>query len=175
LIWSKLKRTVEALLADSVKQHLQLHLTRYGPGQSYMMNRAWITWDGEEISTFSTIQWLRARNALADQISAGSERQDRAAATQQAEALLAARGVYDCWALYDALEEYTSLPIEAALQSPNAIIRAWTMFDRRLGKRRLLAMSFKETDAPFAQRWYQLRCQAEGIRLQRNVMHNSTA
>jgi hypothetical protein len=44
MIWSKLKKSLEALLAD-VKKHLQLHLTRYGPGVSSLMNRAWITWD----------------------------------------------------------------------------------------------------------------------------------
>jgi hypothetical protein len=27
MIWSKLKKSLEALLADSVKKHLQLHLT----------------------------------------------------------------------------------------------------------------------------------------------------
>jgi len=38
MIWSKLKKSVEALLADAVKPHLQLYLTRYGPGFSYIMN-----------------------------------------------------------------------------------------------------------------------------------------
>ncbi len=37
------------------------------------------------------------------------------------------------------------------------------MFDRRLGKRRLRLIQFKPTDPPFIKRWYQLRCQAEGI------------
>ncbi len=162
MIWSKLKRTIEALLADSVKQHLQCHLTRYGPGESAIMNRAWITWDGKEINTFSTIQWLRERNALAAQI-AGDRPNNCSTSIQQAEALLEERGVYERWAFSAALEEYTSLSIEAALQSPNALIRGWAMFDRRLGKRRLRAMQFKETDPPFIQQWYHLRCQAEGI------------
>jgi hypothetical protein len=32
------------------------------------------------------------------------------------------------------------------LHSSNALIRAWAMFDRRLGKRRLRSMEFKPTD-----------------------------
>ncbi|HEU5368322.1 MAG TPA: hypothetical protein VFU69_07655, partial [Ktedonobacterales bacterium] len=119
---------------------------------------------GKEINTFSTIQWLRERNALAAQI-AGDLQNNRTTIIQQAEALLEERGVYERWAFSASLEEYLSLSVEAALQSPNALTRGWAMFDRRLGKRRLLAMQFKETDPPFIQQWYRLRCQAEGIHL----------
>ncbi len=76
MIWSKLKRSLEALLADAVKEHLQLHLTRYGPGVSSLMNRAWITWDGEEIHTFSTIGQLQAARGIAAQMYENGERKE---------------------------------------------------------------------------------------------------
>jgi hypothetical protein len=71
------------------------------------------------------------------------------------------RGVYSRDDFYTALETYLSLSIEEALQSSNALISAWAMFDRRLGKRRLRSIGFKQTDPPFVERWYQLRCKAE--------------
>ena len=166
MIWSKLKKSLEALLADAVKKHLQLHLTRYGPGVSSLMNRAWITWDGEEINTFSTIRWFKALHTVATQMYENGERKERPGFFDQSEDLverLKQRGVYSRDDFYDALETYLSLTIEEALHSSNALIRAWAMFDRRLGKRRLLSMGFKQTDPPFVERWYQLRCKAEGI------------
>src|SRR5258708_19871434 len=88
MIWSKLKKSLEALLADSVKKHLQLHLTRYGPGVSSLMNRAWITWDGEEINTFSTIRWFKALHTLATQMYENGERKERPGFFDQSQDLL---------------------------------------------------------------------------------------
>ena len=163
MIWSKLKKSIEALLADSVKEHLQLHLTRYGPGVSSLMNRAWVTWDGEEISTFSTIQWLRARNLLATEIAEEGEQRGVSDVLRRDKDPLEQRGVYSRDDFYDAAVEYIGLSIEDALQSPNPVIRALSMFDRRLGKRRLLTMHFKEADFSLVRQWYQLRCKAEGL------------
>src|SRR2546421_4761992 len=97
MIWSKLQRSLEALLADSVKEHLQLHLTRYGPGVSSMMNRVWITWDGEEVNTFSTIGWLKALHTVATQMYENGERKERPVFFDPSEDLverLEQRGVY---------------------------------------------------------------------------------
>ncbi len=166
MIWSKLKRSLEALLADAVKEHLQLHLTRYGPGVSSLMNRAWITWDGEEIHTFSTIGQLQAARGIAAQMYENGERKEPTGFYEPSEDLverLEQRGIYSRQDWYEALETYLSLSIEEALHSSSALIRAWAMFDRRLGKRRLRLIQFKPTDPPFIKRWYQLRCQAEGI------------
>jgi len=166
MIWSKLKRSLEDLLADAVKEHLQLHLTRYGPGVSSLMNRAWITWDGEEIHTFSTIGQLQAARGIAAQMYENGERKEPPGFYEPSEDLverLEQRGIYSRQDWYEALETYLSLSIEEALHSSSALIRAWAMFDRRLGKRRLRLIQFKPTDPPFIKRWYQLRCQAEGI------------
>lgn len=163
MIWSKLKKTVESLMADSVKGHLQIHLTRYGSGETYTMNRAWVTWDGKEISTFSTIQWCNARESLAAEISGGGKQGFHYECYEQAEKLLEQRGFYPCESFLAALERYVSLSIEDALHSSNALIRAWAMFDRRLGKRRLRAMQLDQDHLQHQQLWYQLRCEAEKL------------
>lgn len=163
MIWSKLKKSIEALLADAVKQHLQIHVTRYGPGVSAIMNRGWITWDGQEINTFSTIQWIQAQNALAPQRNKAEETQMDSYSAEQVKYLLGQRDIYSYQDFYIALEEYLSLSIEDALQSDSVLIRAWVMFDRRLGKRQLRAMSTQQFSHALIQKWYQLRCQAEEI------------
>ena len=170
MIWSKLKKTVEVLMAEAVKEHLHIHLTRYGSGDTYSMTRAWITWDGEEINTFSTIQWLNLRRSLAFQISGTSDPDLPYVHLhvpyeyfEQASTLLSQQGVYPCERFLAALETYTSLPIDHALNSSDCLVRAWSMFDRRLGKRRLRTMRFEPSDFPPVQSWYQLRCDAEKI------------
>jgi hypothetical protein len=163
MIWSKLKKAYEALLADSVKDHLQLYVTRYGPGVSYLMTRAWLTWDGAEICKFSSIEWWREVNTVAAELRDENEQSSRLDPFDHAEEIVDQRGIYSRDHFAAALEEYISLSIEEALQSANVIIRALAMFDRRLGKRRLRAIHIEEAAPAFIQRCYQLRCQAEGI------------
>lgn len=163
MIWSKLKKSIEALLADAVKQHLQVHTTRYGPGVSAIMNRAWITWDGKEIHTFSSIQWLQARDRQVLRLHEMDEAPVYPDMLQLVEYLLSQQGIFSYHDFYIALEEYLSLSVENALESDNMLIKAWTMFDRRLGKRRLLTLDTRHLDHTLVRQWYQLRCDAEGI------------
>jgi hypothetical protein len=151
MTWSKLKKQVEALLAESVKDHLQFYMTRYGPGDSYTMARAWVTWDRVELINMSNVEWLMARYSL------------KYSGETMPEMVLRQRGVYSRDDFYEALIEYVNLPFEAALQSANDIIMAWAMFDRRLGKRRLRRMSPGDVARPLVRQFYHLRCQAENI------------
>jgi hypothetical protein len=131
--WSKLKQQIEDRFADSVRGRMAIHITRYGPGVSSMMTRGWLTWDGEEIFNFSTIEWLL----------------DRAP--------------FSRFDLIDALESYLNLSIEDALSSANALIRAIAMLDRRVGKRRLQQVVIDATTHPFITQLYTLRCTAEHL------------
>jgi hypothetical protein len=56
MIWTKSKRALKMLLADSMRDRVQYHMTRYGNGVSYIMTRAWVTWDCKEIANMSTIK-----------------------------------------------------------------------------------------------------------------------
>jgi hypothetical protein len=69
VIWTKTKRALEALLAESVKKRVRYHVTRYSAGGiSYYFTRAWITWDGEEIVNFSTAKQEIETRQLARQL-----------------------------------------------------------------------------------------------------------
>jgi hypothetical protein len=152
--WSKLKDRIEEQFADSVRGHAAIHITRYGPGLSSAMTRGWLTWDGEEILNFSTINWLKAAHEI--QNTSGSTFD----ATRD---YLHEQGDYSRFDFTDALEEYLSLSIGSALQSNNMLIRALAMLDRRVGKRRLKGLQFDTTEYPLVKQLYTLRCAAEGI------------
>jgi hypothetical protein len=56
--WSKVQQALKELMAESVKKRDQFHVTQYGRGQTYTMARAWITWDGQEIINFSSVELI---------------------------------------------------------------------------------------------------------------------
>src|SRR5258708_5353261 len=59
MIWSRLKKLSENLLATALQGRVEYHLTRYGPGLSHHMARGWVTFDGREILNCSTIKQVR--------------------------------------------------------------------------------------------------------------------
>ncbi len=167
MIWSKLRKAVENLLADSVREHVQVHLTCYA-SSTYFMTRAWVTWDKEEIATFSTIKYHNEQTRIASLLSDENEDDVREQFeylkyNDSAAVLLKQKGLYATHHLLSALETYVSLTIDEALRDDDVLIRAWAKFDRRLGKRRLREMNIESMDRFYEQKWYQLRCSAEGI------------
>ena len=148
MIWSKSKRAIKALLADSVRDRVQFHMTRYGPGVSHIMARAWITWDGKEIANFSTIKAL----------------QEPGLEHPEGEIVDELPGIPSRYAFVKAVEEYLDAPIEQSISSEDSIVKALALFDRRIGKRRLLKLVLSETEHPLVRQFYKLRCEAEGLR-----------
>jgi hypothetical protein len=62
------------------------------------------------------------------------------------------------------LEDYLNYSIEEALASTDELIRAFAMFDKRVGKRRLHSFIEEMKNAPMlVQHFYAIRCQAAGI------------
>lgn len=154
MIWTKLKKTTEAFIADRLKGRIEYHLARYGKGVSYFMRRGWITFDKKEIAAFSTIKRVRESYALTGQWYSTDP---------QAIAHLDKEGIFTRDDFVNALEEYAGLQVEDAIKSPNPIIRAIAMFDRRLGKRRLSALSLRADEHQLVKSFYTIRCQAEGL------------
>jgi hypothetical protein len=154
--WSKLKQQIEDRFADSVRGRAAIHITRYGPGLSSTMTRGWLTWDGKEVLNLSTITWLQAERTEA----ANSSESDTSLAIYKR---LQQRGIFSRFDLTNALESYLNLSIEDAMSSPNQLIHALAMFDRRMGKRRLQQLGIDATTHPFVKQLYDLRCSAEQL------------
>jgi len=167
MIWSKTKKALEALLADSVKVHVQYHITRYGPGFGTVTNRGWITWDGKELVSFSNIAHDNAVNEVAEQLETANRDQPGgrfrsyyapAAAIVDSRQQIQSRDAFD-----QAVERYLALSIDDALIDADPVIKALAMFDRRLGKRQLKQITIDEHTHPLVKQLYERRIQAESM------------
>jgi hypothetical protein len=170
--WSKSKKALKNLLDDSVKDRVQFHMTRYGPGISYFMARAWITWDKKELVNMSNVEWENEISVLTRQITEinsctnfkdPQQREGYDLAYEEARRLIQKKGLLSRYQFEQAIEEYLELPIEKAMDSDNPIIKALSMFDRRLGKRRLVEISLSKEEHPLVKLFYHLRCEGEGL------------
>jgi hypothetical protein len=168
--WSKAKKLLEELMADSVKGRIQFYVTSYGPGHSSTMARAWITWDKQELVNMSSAEWLMETYSTAGQIqeinraTSFTEPQQREGyylTFHEAERISQEKGIFSRSQFEEAVEEYLNLSITAALDSDNPIIKALSMLDRRLGQRRLKQLQLDRTEHSLVRMLYLLRCEAE--------------
>ena len=115
--WSKLKQEVEARFADGVRGRVEMRTTRYAKAHD-RFGRSWITVDGREIANMSN--YLPCGDSTADGHPGRFE-----------------AGVFAGYDLPNAMREYLTLSIDAAIASPNPLIRVLAVLDRRAGDRRL--------------------------------------
>ena len=65
---------------------------------------------------------------------------------------------------YEAFHEFDNQSIEKSLTSENPLVRVFALLDRRLGKRRLLALEESmEQELDWVRAFYVIRMQAEGL------------
>ena len=154
MVWTKLKKTAESLLADSLRGRVEYHLARYGNGLSYIMRRGWIVFDKRQVANFSTIKWIRKLHEQTGKWYSNDE---------QDLARLGEDGLFTRDDFVDGLDEYVGLKVEDAIKSSKPIVRAIAMFDRRFGKRRLNAMSVPDGEIQLVKDFYKIRMRAEGL------------
>ena len=73
-------------------------------------------------------------------------------------------GCFDQRVFYEAFDIFDNQSIEESMNSDNPLVRILALLDRRLGKRRLLAMKEKmEKELAWVRVFYGIRMQAEGL------------
>jgi hypothetical protein len=159
--WTAAATRTLALLAPSLTGRVGLHLARYrGEGGCSTPGRGTITVDGAEVAAFGTAEYWLAHDAERKaRQRTGASFND---AYDGARDALHTRGLLGFWDFEQAVETYPDLPIAAALASPDPIIRALAMLDRRVGRRRLAALA-DVNDLPFVRELYDRRCAAEAL------------
>lgn len=160
MMWSKLKSRIEAGFADCVRGRVEVWSTRYRRAHDEA-GEGWITIDKTRVHSmgtlsFYTAQYLRAAQGPAAESLTANER------WKKAEDALAAEGILPLYGFNNALFEYLNLSIEDVLASDQMMIRAFGMFDKRLGKRRLLALDLRE-DHELVRSFHGIRCAWEGV------------
>ena len=74
------------------------------------------------------------------------------------------QGTFDQKAFYEAFGIFDNQSIEKSLVSKNPLVRILALLDRRLGKRRLLALEESmEQELDWVRAFYVIRMQAEGL------------
>lgn len=147
-------------LAPTLRGHIRYFATSYSkcPDQE---GRASILLDGKEIISGGYYrQWSQASNFPQDE--KYDERMRREFPFIDDDALRL--GVFDQRCFYAAFREFDSQSIEKSLGSENLLVRIFALLDRRVGKRRLLAMKENIDNEPEAFRtFYYIRTEAEGL------------
>jgi hypothetical protein len=168
--WSQLKKRFEDTFAESVQGHVEVWATRYR-GAHDQAGECWITLDKERIINMADLTYYKEHYGEAQRMCelencldylnpAQSEAYYRAYDLAQEHSIQ--NSVFHSGDAMMALAEYLNMNIDSAHASPNVLIRAFSLFDRRYGKRRLIA--FEPThEHPLVQKFYAIRCQLEGV------------
>ncbi|PZD97265.1 hypothetical protein DNH61_02585 [Paenibacillus sambharensis] len=168
--WSRLKKQLEDCLCDSLKGRIDFQSTRYR-GSHDQQGRAWITFDKEIIYDFCTIRRSFKFNSLANELRKKTNDvnwRDREQADgyrnayRLAEEILEFEGEYSQYDFYRAAVKYLNLSIEAAMTSDDSIVRALSMFDKRLGKKRLAQMEADVNEKSIVNLFKTIRLNTEG-------------
>ena len=159
--WSGIRKKLEKdYLAESLRGHIQYYVTSYSKSPDHH-GRASIRYDGKElISGCYWNNWFQAEFFPKDE--KYQERMKREFAFIDDTALKL--GVFDEICFYEAFQIFDNQSIEESLESENLIVRIFAVLDRRVGKRRLLAM--KETilaEPEMFQLFYTIRADAENL------------
>lgn len=169
--WSKLKQRVEDQMADSLQHRVEVHSTRYYPGQG----RGWITVDKREVADMSHLRAAMESARIANEIHTDDTNPETSqpplhtqwyASRSYDQVLRRQDSVLSQYEFHHMLWDSLSLSIEDALVSDHYLIRAFAMLDSRLGKRRLRTLHLSDDEHPLVRQFYALRCEAEGIEAQ---------
>lgn len=154
MIWSRLKKSVEALFIPELHGRVELRSVNYR-GADDQMGRGYITVDGTEIWSMADSEFFKARRER------GAGGESHAAV----DADLLAKGISTQEKFYRSLEQYLNSSPEEDLASDDMARRALCMIDRRVGARRLAAIDV-ENEHPIVQQLYRLRLEARSTVVQ---------
>lgn len=183
LQWSKTKKTVERFLCERLQGRIELHATYYRKFHDQPA-RVSVTLDGIEILSAADTTFYTKQQKIYQHLSTelppmpyddnwtvmfnSPERHALVCANQEAEQMLVVAETFSSFHIYEPLMQYHTLSIEDALQSEHVFTQALAMFDRRLGKRKLLKITPQQLH-PTVQHFYVIRCEAEGIHVRTNL------
>lgn len=137
--WSDLKKQLNGFLCEPCKGRVTYFLTRYHKvHDSY--GRAAIQFDGKELVGFSWPAMYEQEQALSSALQRDAALNDDAV-YEQLKAEWEQNGTYCEMDFLDAALKFRGMPIQAALESDNGIIRILAILDRRVGTRTLAKLA----------------------------------
>ena len=156
--WSGIKNKLENdYLCPALRGRIQYFVTRYHEAHDHE-GRAAIRLDGERSNYYDYRDTLWSRfNLLRDD---PTEKNDYRLAYEST----LNDGCFDQRVFYEAFHIFDNQSIEESMNSDNPLVRILALLDRRLGKRRLIALKGKmEQELSWVRAFYVIRMQAEGL------------
>lgn len=147
--WSKLKSRVKSRICPELRDRIDFHATAYRRAHDDV-ERVWITIDGE---TVFTCKYYLHHRASAEAFQCGVTGAAIRSILREVE-------IHDPKDFGNAMRSYLDLSIQDALASPNGLIKAFAIVDRRLGKRLLARLELSRTEHSLVKTFYRLRFQS---------------
>ena len=163
--WSGIRNKLESdYLCPALRGRIQYFATSYWASHD-QTGRAAIRLDGVEVLrsnyyAYEQNYWNRYQALRRE----GIGQDDRTAPFRLAHEGTLNDGCFDNGFFYEAFHEFDNQSIEKSLTSENPLVRVFALLDRRLGKRRLLALEESmEQELDWVRAFYVIRMQAEGL------------
>ena len=159
--WSGIRHKLETeYLAISLRGHIQYFVTTYSKSPDHE-GRAAIRYNGKEIIKGNYWnQYVKAHLFPKDDTYERRMHEGFPFIDNTALRL----GVFDQRCFYQAFNKFENQNIDKSLVSDNLIVRIFAVLDRRVGKRRLIAMrNLMEEQDPVFQEFYAIRMFHEGL------------
>lgn len=174
--WSGIRNKLENnYLCPALRGYIQYYAISYSKSADHE-GRAAIRLDGVEVLRgnyydYSQNYWNRFRQLRSDQ----TERDDPRLPYQLAHEGALNDGCFDQRVFDNAFYLFDNQSIEESLSSDNPLVRIFALLDRRLGKRRLLAIESKmDQELPWVRMFYAIRMRAEGLEETRRIPKEGT-
>lgn len=164
--WSNLRKQMNDLLCDSLRDKITYFFTTYYGGRR-TYGKATINYNKKEVVAFSWdaeySQWDDEYKILLLEDLQGLENQ-----ISVEEKLMKDKWMPECKLcdadFINAITVYLNTDIATSLSSDNYLLRVFAYMDRRVGKRTLVKIKDEvETLPEWVKQFYNLRCKAEGI------------
>ena len=157
--WSNLKKQMEDLLCDSLKDKITYFYTCYHEVHN-AYGRATIRYNKKEMVAFSWVE-MYAQEWEVSQLYA--EGKNISYGELEKEKWMPACKLCDA-DFISSMTIYLKTDIATSLNSDNYILRVFAYMDRRVGKRTLIKIKDEvETLPEWVKQFYQIRCEADGI------------
>ena len=161
MVWSKLRQKVRGFITPELRRRLDIHCTCYHDAHDDY-GEVWITLDGKKIFGGGYYRWYikeYSPEILSDfSIIHGFHKDfyNVNIESQTVEQVMKS-GIHDTSHITRNLELYLNTSFEDCLKSNNPIYKAFSIIDKRLGKRKFSELVIGENEHPLVKMFYNLR------------------
>jgi hypothetical protein len=162
MMWSKIRSELKELLVPELRDRVDVHCTHYRHATDNY-GEAWITVDKQKVDGGGYFHWhgiSPTRDMLIRQAPALFDSHPEYAKANSEDPdvwLMQHKGAFETYHIIGSLKVYLSTPYSECYGATNPIVRAFSLVDRRLGRRRFEAIVLDRQEYPLVARFYDLR------------------